>query len=77
MLRIKIADKEKQSSGVAAKMDSVKTLIPYSALRIGRSGPISMSPALMFNEIANIGKPCFKVFFMRVRYQPLQGKTPL
>ena len=73
MLRIKIADREKQSSGVAAKMDSVKTLIPYSALRIGSSGPINISPALMFNEIAKMGRPCLKVFFMRVKYQPLRG----
>jgi hypothetical protein len=64
ILRIKIAESEKQSSGVAAKIDSVKTLIPYSSLRMGSNGPIKIRPALIFDEIANIGKPCFKVFFM-------------
>ena len=64
MLRIKIADSEKQRSGVAARIDSVNTLIPYSAFKIGSNGPISMSPALMLDEMAKIGSPCFKVFFM-------------
>lgn len=65
MLRIKIAESEKQSSGVAAKIDSVNTLIPYSSLRIGSNGPMRIRPALIFDEIANIGRPCLKVFFMR------------
>jgi hypothetical protein len=70
MLRIKIADSEKQSSGVAARIDSVKTLIPYSAFKIGNRGPIRISPALILDEIAKIGRPCLKVFFMRESYQP-------
>jgi hypothetical protein len=64
MLRIKIAESEKQSSGVAAKIDSVKTLIPYSSLRMGSNGPMRIRPALIFDEIANIGRPCLKVFIM-------------
>jgi hypothetical protein len=69
MLRIKIAESEKHRSGVAARMDSVKTLIPYSAFKMGNSGPIRISPALIFDEIAKIGKPCLKVFFMSEKYQ--------
>jgi hypothetical protein len=64
MLRIKIAESEKQRSGVAARIDSVKTLIPYSCLRIGSNGPMRIRPALIFDEMANIGRPCLKVFFM-------------
>jgi hypothetical protein len=64
MLRIRIADSEKQRRGVAARIDSVNTLIPYSAFKIGNNGPMSISPALIFDEMAKIGRPCFKVFFM-------------
>ena len=64
ILRMRIADNEKHRSGVAARMDSVNTLIPYSALRIGSSGPIRIRPAIIFDEIANIGRPCFNVFFI-------------
>jgi hypothetical protein len=30
-----------------------------------------ISPALIFEEIAKIGKPCLKVFFMSEKYQQL------
>jgi hypothetical protein len=36
---------------------------------MGNSGPIRISPALIFDEIAKIGKPCLKVFFMSEKYQ--------
>jgi hypothetical protein len=61
---MKIAESEKQRSGAAARIDSWKTLIPYSALMIGRSGPIRIRPARIFEEMAKIGKPARRVFFM-------------
>ena len=61
---IKIADSEKQSNGAAARIDSVKTLIPYSCFMIGSKGPIRIRPARIFDEIANIGKPRRRVLFI-------------
>ena len=61
ILRINMAEREKQSKGVAASTDSVNTLIPYCCLMIGSSGPIKIKPALIFTATAKIGRPRFNV----------------